>query len=370
MAPSPITIPWWQPQTGERERVLVANVLDGDYLNDGSVTRQFEQQMAALVDVPYAIAVTSGTAALYLALMALDVGPGDEVIIPDITFVATANAVTMTGARPVLVDVEPQHLSLSPAAFEAAITPRTKAVVPVHVSGRAGTLDGVLDTARRHGIAVVEDAAEALLSRHHGQCLGTFGIAGCVSFSPNKIMTTGQGGMIFTKSRQVHDRLRQLKDQGRSEQGTGGDDQHASVGFNFKLTNLQAAVGLGQLEALPERLERQRRTYSLFAEGLAGSNSIRLFPVDIAGGETPLWVDALAEDRDGLCASLDAAGVGTRKFWHPVHCHPPYRRSDGQFPESSRLGPKALWLPSAFQLDDEAVLRVVALVNSYYGDRT
>ena len=172
-------------------------------------------------------------------------GVGDEVIVPDVTFIATANAVTLTGASPVLVDIDPRTLTLDPQRTERAITTRTKAIVPVHVSGRAADLGAIMDIAQRHGLLVVEDAAEAFLSKHDGKCLGTFGIAGCFSLSPNKTVTTGQGGLVVTDDDRLHVRLRELKDQGRPVRGTGGDDAHDSVGFNFKFTNLQAAIGLG-----------------------------------------------------------------------------------------------------------------------------
>ena len=192
------TIPWWRPEVGVEERDALLKVIDSNYLNDGDVTAEFEQRSAALLGARYAVATTSGTSAIFLALKSLNVGHGDEVIVPDVTFIATANAVTLTGATPILVDVDPETLMIDPRAVERAITPRTKAVVPVHVSGRAAALEPILAIASRRGVSVVEDAAEALLSKYQGRCLGTFGVAGCFSFSPNKTVTTGQGGLVVT----------------------------------------------------------------------------------------------------------------------------------------------------------------------------
>ncbi|MCG6533770.1 MAG: DegT/DnrJ/EryC1/StrS family aminotransferase, partial [Syntrophales bacterium LBB04] len=275
-------IPWWQPEVGPKEGGLLLEVLASNYLNEGVITASFEKEIAARMHVPYAVAVTSGTTALYLSLMALGIGHGDEVIVPDVTFIATANAVTMTGAKAILVDVCSETLTMDPLSFEKAITAKTKAAIPVHVSGRGGTIFEILGIARKKGIHIVEDAAEALLSKCKGRYLGTLGVTGCFSFSPNKTITTGQGGIIVTGDIAIHNRLRELKDQGRPVRGTGGDDIHASIGFNFKLTNLQAAVGLGQLNYLDSRLERQRRTYEIYRNELQCLQGVRIFPFDTA----------------------------------------------------------------------------------------
>jgi len=357
---------WWKPEVGAIEGKSVAEVLKSNYLNDGDVTTRFEQEIAGRLGVPYAVGVTSGTTALYLSLMALGVGHGDEVIVPDVTFIATANAVTMTGARPVLVDVHPDTLTMNPESFEKAITSQTKAVIPVHVSGRGGSVFEILDIALRKGIPVVEDAAEALLSRSKGRFLGTLGMTGCFSFSPNKTVTAGQGGIITTADPSIHGRLRELKDQGRPVRGTGGDDMHASIGFNFKLTNLQAAVGLGQLTRLDKRLERQKRINEVYRDELHGIPGIRIFDFDTAGGETPQWTDAIAERRDELDAYLNSHRVHCRRYWFPIHTQPPYREADDRFPNSVRLVPKAIWLPSAFQMSDDDVRYVCALIRKFY----
>lgn len=359
-------IPWWQPQVGERERALVVEVLASNFLNDGEVTTRFEHELAKLVGCRFAVGVTSGTAALFLALAACEIGPGDEVLVPDVTFVATANAVRLTGATPILVDIDPKTLTMDPLAAERAITPRTRALLPVHVSGRAANMPALLDLARRYGLAVVEDAAEALSSKRFGRCLGTFGIAGCVSFSPNKTITTGQGGVVFTNDEAVHIRLRELKDQGRAVRGTGGDDPHPVVGYNFKLTNLQAAVGLGQLERLPERIERLRTLYRRYYESLSEIPSIEFPGFAIEEGEVPQWVDILLDERDALDRRLTEQGIHCRRFWHPLHRLPPYRRPDSEFPIASRQAPRALWLPSAFTLTDREIDLVIAAIRDFY----
>ncbi|MBI3318967.1 MAG: DegT/DnrJ/EryC1/StrS family aminotransferase [Candidatus Omnitrophica bacterium] len=359
--PEPL-LPWWRPQIGAVERALLNEVVDSQFLNDGDLTSRFEQQLATLLGVKYVVGVTSGTAAIFLALASLGIGPGDEVIVPDMTFIATANAVALSGASPVLVDIDPKTLTMDPEAFAQAITRRTKAVIPVHVSGRGADLPAILRIANAHGIQVVEDAAEAFLSKHQGRCLGTWGRLGCLSFSPPKLITTGQGGAVLTNDEALHVRLRELKDQGRPVRGTGGDDVHHRIGYNFKLTNLQAAVGLGQLTSVPDRLIRMQQTCRTYREGLQGSRGLSLFPFRLEEGESPQWVDASCEDRDGLVDYLRVRGAECRKFWFPLHTQAPYRRSDDRFPHSTALAPTLFWLPSALTMTDGDVAMVCGWV--------
>ena len=359
-------LPWWSPQIGPHELGLVKEVLESGYINEGEVVERFERAIADQVGAKHAVAATSGTAALFLALAGLGVGEGDEVVVPDVTFIATANAVRLTGATPILVDVDPATLNLDPAAFERAIGSRTKAVVPVHVTGRGADMERIVAIARARELFVVEDAAEALRSKHQGRWLGTWGHAGCFSFSPNKTITTGQGGIVVTDDERLAGRLRELKDQGRPVRGTGGDDLHPALGYNFKLTNLQAAVGMGQLRYLEERLARQKRIHELYAEGLRGVRGIALLPFDVAGGACPQWTDALCDRRDALAAHLTANGAGCRKFWHPLHTQAPYRAPDDAFPNAIAGTSRALWLPSAFTLTDDDVRHAVALIRRFY----
>jgi len=344
---------------------MLTKVVASGYLNDGDLTDALARRLAEKLGVPHAVAVTSGTAAIACALFALGVGAGDEVLVPDVTFIATANAVTLTGARPVLVDVEPVSLAMDPDAARRAITRRTKALLPVHVSGRAGTLTEIISLAKSHGLPVVEDAAEALGVQADDKPLGTLGELGCFSFSPNKTITTGQGGLVVTRNSQLARRLRELKDQGRADRGTGGDDAHPVLGFNFKLTNLQAAVGLVQLEQLEARLEKMRVIGKCYRAGLSDLPGIRLFPAALDRGEIPQWTDLLAENRDPLERHLAAQGMQCRKFWHPLHTQTPYRRPDSEFPVSSSFVPKALWLPSAFQMGEEEVRRVCSQIRRF-----
>jgi perosamine synthetase len=363
---SSAAIPFWQPQIGRRERRFVDEVLGSNFLNDGEVTVQFERRLCELLGARHVITTTSGTAALFAALVACGIGPGDEVLVPDVTFIATANAVRMTGATPLLVDVDPNTLTMCPVAAARCMTTKTRAIVPVHLSGRAADMSSLVDLARQHNLRVVEDAAEALVSHDRDRrALGTIGDAGCFSFSPNKMITTGQGGAVVTNDDALASRLREIKDQGRPTRGTGADDVHVSVGFNFKFTNLQAAVGLGQLDLLGIRRRRVRQIYELYRELLDGVDEIRL--VSFHEYASPLWVDAIAQRRDELDAHLRAHAMHGRRFWHPLHTQAPYRRSSDAFPNSRELAPRAFWLPSSFLMSGDCVRRVCEVVRSFYG---
>ncbi len=349
---SNIKIRWWAPQIGPEEKKLINKVLANNFPNEGDFTSSFEKKLSELLGCKHVISVTSGTAAIFLSLKALGIGHGDEVIVPDATFIATANAVEMCGAKPVLTDVEPKTMTMDTSVLLKSITKRTKAVIPVHVSGRAANMEKITKIAKDNNINVVEDAAESFMSKHKGKCLGTFGTLGCLSFSPHKIITTGQGGAILTNDDNLNVCLRGLKDHGRPVRGTGGDDIHKTVGYNFKFTDLQAAVGLGQLEYLEERMDRLKRNHSLYVKNLADIDGISLFNFDTDKGELPLWTDAIAKKRDELDKHLRDNGIDCRRYWLPLHTQEPYKSPDDKFPNSTKLLRNALWLPSAFNLSD------------------
>lgn len=350
-------IAWFGPHLSGGELDRLRGVLDRQYVNDGPLTREFERRIAAFVGTRHAIAVTSGTSAIALALMAADIGPGDEVMVPDLTFIATANAVRLAGATVKLVEVEPLRFGIDADAVEAAIGPRTRALITVDVNGRGADYSRLEPICDKAGIALICDAAEALGSRFAGRMLGSFGLAGCFSFSANKTITAGQGGMIVTDSDALHDRLRELKDQGRRRGGTGGDDDHPALGFNFKFTDLQAAVALAQFDEIESRLAAATRRDHAYAERLANQPGLRLPPFSETG-EVRQWTDVLIEDRSGVAAALNAAEIGHRSFWHPLHRQVPYRMDDRGFAHSIDVSRRGLWLASRLDMTDSDINRV------------
>jgi perosamine synthetase len=359
-------IPWWETQIGQTEYPLVKKVLASNFINEGELTAKFEKELARLLGCRHAITATSGTMAIFLALKGVGVRPGDEVIVPDMTFIATANAVKLCGAKPVLVDVNESDLNISIPALKKAITPKTRAIVPVHVTGRAADMGAILKIARQYKLAVVEDAAEALMSKYRGKYLGTFGDAGCFSFSPNKTVTTGQGGLIVTNSDKLAAKLHALKDQGRPVRGTGGDDKHDTVGYNLKFSNILAAVGLGQLGYLRKRTARMRRHYQLYAANLKNIKGLELFSCDLAGGAVPQWTDIKTPKRNELAKHLRQKNMDTRNYWFPLHTQKPYRLPDTKFPHSTKVSPLSLWLPSAFTLTDRDILTVCREIKNFF----
>jgi perosamine synthetase len=365
-----MTIPWWHPVTGAEEASAVAEVLATGFPNDGEVTDRFAARIASLSGVRHGVGVSSGSAAIYCALVACGVTSGDEVIVPDLTFVATANAVRLAGAVPVLVDVRRDDFSLDPVAVEAALSPRTRAIVPVHVNGRGGSIEAVLAIAKRRQLVVVEDAAEALSSRFRGRPLGSFGRAAAFSFAASKLVTTGQGGVVVTDEAEVAMRVRELKDQGRAVRGTGGADAHPVFGFNFKLTNVQAAIGLVQLDRLEERIAHLRNLEDWYTEELQGLEpDLGLVGGDRADGEAHAWVDALALDRDALLSSLREREIDPREFWHPLHTQPVYEAAGDRFPNATWVSSHGFWLPSALSLRREDVAAVGAAVREHFRSR-
>lgn len=356
------TIEWFGPHFSNKEIDRLRICLDSGYINDGPLAREFERRVAALVGTEHAVAVTSGTAAIALSLMAAGIGPGMEVLVPDLTFVATANAVRLAGAEPKLVDIEPVRFGIDPERVAAAIGPRTRALVTVDVNGRGAGYSKLEPLCRERAIVLICDAAEGLGSCYGGRKLGSFGLAACFSFSANKTVTAGQGGMIVTNDRGVHDRLRELKDQGRRHGGSGGDDSHPVIGFNFKFTDLQAAVALAQLDEIEQRLSAAGRRDQVYAACLANQPGLTLPPFD-EPGEVRQWTDVLVNNRARVADALQAEGIGCRAFWHPVHQQKPYYiADDAAFANAVDISRRGLWLPSRFDMSEADMERVCGVV--------
>ncbi len=355
-------IPVAEPVIGEEELANVVEAIRSGWISSlGAFIGAFEQEFAAFCGARYGVAVANGTAALHLALVAVGVQPGDEVLVPSLTFVATANAVRYCGATPVFVDSDPKIWGMDAAALKARISRRTKAIVPVHLYGHPCDMEPILDMATRHGLAVVEDAAEAHGAEYQGRRVGNFGKAGCFSFYGNKIITTGEGGMCVTDDPALAERLRLLRDHGMDSKR---HYWHEVVGYNYRMTNLQAAVGVAQVRKLPEFIEKKRQLARWYAEllgPLAQAGQVRLHP-EAPWARNVFWMYSLLLldsriPRDEVRIRLRERGVDTRPFFHPMHTLPPYATGE-RLPVAEDLAAHGLNLPSGVGLEKHEVEQV------------
>jgi perosamine synthetase len=321
-----------------------------DYLN------RFEASFAEYIGVKHAIATSSCTGALHLALAALGIGPGDEVIVPDITWVATANAVMYTGATPVFADIEPDSWCLDSASFDSLISERTKAVIPVHLYGHPARMDRIMEIAHRHGLCVVEDAAPAIGAEFQGRRVGSFGNFAAFSFQGAKLLVTGEGGMLLTDDDDLYRRAKTLWDQGR----TPGTFWINELGWKYKMSNIQAALGLGQLERVDELIEAKRRIFSWYAENLKDVASVQLNR-ETSWGRSIYWMTSIVLNettplsRDALAAALKKRNIDTRPVFPPISRYPFWPRPQQPMPTATRLGDCAMNLPSGVCLRREQV---------------
>jgi perosamine synthetase len=350
-----------RPDLGPREEECVLAALRSGWVSGvGPAVDAFEAQLAAAVGVGQVVAACNGTAALHLALHALGIGPGDEVVVPSLTFVATANAVAYCGATAVFADVDPRTWCLDPRSCARLLGPRTRAIVVVHLFGHVCAMEELEAIARVHGVPIVEDASQALGSARAGRMAGTFGAAATFSFFANKLVTTGEGGAVVTGSAELADRLRLLRGQGMQRDRTY---YHPVLGFNYRLGNLAAALGVAQLERLPELVAARRRVVAAYRRELAVLPEVTLQPED-AG--TVAWMVAVALP-DGatpaaVAAALAAEGIETRPFFHPLHALPPFAGApnDGGCPQATAASERGLVLPTYSQLGDGDVAAIVA----------
>src|SRR5580700_6166420 len=358
-------IPISKPCIGPRERELVLDALDSGWVSSiGKYIDEFEANFARYCGTKYALAVSNGTTGLHLALATLGLAPGDEVIIPDLTFVATANAVVYTGATPVLADVDPDTLCIDPASVKSLISGRTKAIIPVHLYGHPADMDALVAIADINGLAIIEDAAEAHGAEYKGRKVGGLGTCGVFSFYGNKVITTGEGGMLTTNDKEFYQRARRLRDHAMNPQRRYF---HEERGFNYRITNLQAALGVAQLERIDEFLERRSEIMSWYQQEIATTDRIRLNRVK-NWAKSAFWMICLEVDwfderrRDSFMQALKARGIDSRPYFCTMSSMPMYKRAS--MPISARKAQIGLNLPSYFELTKREVQRIGFDVNA------
>jgi perosamine synthetase len=350
-----------QPDLAGNERAYVLDCLDTNWISsNGKYLPAFEERFASYCGVRHAVATCNGTAALHLALAAHGVQAGDEVLVPAVTYIATANAVRYCGATPVLVDVLPGTLNIDPAAAEKRITARTRGIIPVHLYGHPAAMDDIAGLAARHGLFVVEDAAEAHGAEFAGRRAGSLGDCATFSFYGNKIISTGEGGMVTTDSSELAGRLRLLRGQGMDPERRYW---FPIIGFNYRMTNIQAAIGLGQLENIDRALALRRDLAGRYRSLLAGLEDRILLPGEAPGVKHAFWMFNIflrhggETERDAVMAALDAAGIETRPVFYPLHWLPPYRE-ETPYPVADIWASRGINLPTHTGLSEADLERI------------
>lgn len=361
-------IPVAETNLSGREKEYVLDCLETGWISsNGTYVTRFEREFERFVGSPHAVSICNGTCALHVALLALDIKAGDEVIIPSFTYIATANAVRYTGAIPVFVDCEKETWNMDVRKLEAAITSKTKAIIPVHLYGHCCQMTQVMDIARKHGLFVIEDAAEAFGSKYNGRMAGTIGTLGVYSFFGNKTITTGEGGMVVTSDENLAKKVRLLKGQGVSPTR---QYYFETVGYNYRMTNIEAAIGLAQLENATKFIEHKRMIAAKYNELLKNVPGIQL-PVEKKDTYNSYWMYSIVVHpeygitRDELIQRLKASGVETRRFFYPCHTMPPYQKKGVMLPVCEEIAEMGLNLPSSTKLTLRQVEFIAKQIKSY-----
>jgi perosamine synthetase len=353
------------PDIQDEDVELVSQVLRSGSLSMGSFVQRFERAFADYIGTSTAVAVSSGTAGLHLCVSAAGIGPGDEVVTTPFSFVASTNCILYERATPVLVDIEWDSMNIDPKLAAAAMTERTRAMIPIHIFGRPSALNALEAVCRAHDIVMFEDACEALGAEFQGRKVGGFGTAGVFGFYPNKQITTGEGGLITTNDMALAAKLRSLRNQGRDEMGTWLFHEH--LGFNYRLDEMSAALGLSQLKRVDTLLERRRKAAATYAALLAELDGVTLVsPIDRPA--RPSWfvlVVRLDEriSRDGVVEHLSRHGIPTRAYFPPIHLQPYMKERfgyrEGDFPVTERVARTTLALPFHTNIPDTDIEYVV-----------
>jgi len=355
------TIHFDAPSVGELEKEYLAKAIDSGFVSSvGPFVGEFESRFAQYLDAPKAVATQSGTAALHMALHEIGIKSGEEVVVPALTFVATANPVIYLGATPVFVDVDRKTWNIDPQEIKKKITKRTKAIVPVHLYGNPCDMDAIMDIAQKNGLFVIEDATESLGATYKGKHTGTIGDFGCFSFNGNKVITTGGGGMVVGRDFKQLKHIKYLVNQAKGEEPT--DELHGEIGFNSRMTNIEAAVGLAQMEKLEEFLEKKKRFSEIYRKELEGYMGIE-FQAEYEGAKSSWWCVCIkiadAHHVERIRSSLAQKEIPTKRILKPVPDYAPYKKyTDGRFPAANELYNASIALPTSTLNSDDDVKEI------------
>jgi perosamine synthetase len=363
-------VPQVQPWIGEEEAQAVADVVRSGWITEGPKCRELHQRLNELLEVEYGVFAPNGTLALYLGLVALGIGNGDEVIVPDMTFIASANAVLMADATPVFCEVNSLNFQMTAKTVEQVVTDRTRAIMPVHLYGMCAAMEEIVYLAEDYNLFVIEDAAQALGLRYKHHLAGTWGNVGCFSFFADKSATMGEGGYVVCQDGQVYDNLLHLRNQGRRNRGTF---IHPQVGYNFRITDMQAAMGLVQLKKLPKTIKRKEQILEWYEGYIGELEQVEFSYPHFGSSNVPFRVILMCKDAHELMEYLRLQDIHTRTAFYPLHKQPCFRfleqNDDSKFPNANFCYDHGVCLPAFPELTEEQVEYVCDCIKEFYASR-
>jgi perosamine synthetase len=342
----------FRPFVGMEEYEAIKECFENNWITEGPKAKEFSDKLCDLIGCKYGVFANNGTLSIYLGLRAMGVGPGDEVIVPDFTFIASANAVEMTGATPVFADIEVNTLHLDLDHCETLVNEKTKAIMPVHIYGMSANMTKIMNFANKHNLMVIEDAAQAIGVNWNGQHCGTFGEIGSFSFFADKTITTAEGGFVCTNDEEIYHNLLYLRNQGRLNRGTF---KHPRIGYNFRITDIHAAIGLAQLSKLDLIKSKKINNLTLFEDRLKGVNGLKIIKPELGSNHVPFRVAILFDQKkDKIEEFLSTNGIETRTFFYPLHKQPCYPNQK-LLSNSSYVYDHGLCMPSYPELTVEEI---------------
>ena len=345
---------------------IVFKVFKKNFVSEGPITKEFEKKIAKLINIKHVMITSSGSAALVLALKGLNIKPGDEVIIPNLTFQATANAVNMVGGKVVLCDINKEDLLMDPNDLRKKINKNTKTIIFVNVSGRGNNIFQIKKIAKQNNITLIEDASEALFSKFGKRYYGTIGDIGCFSFAPNKIITTAQGGLIVTNSKKYFNKMSIFKNQGKTNTSFLNSDSYELAGFNFRSTDINASLGLSQLYTLEKRKKKLKQIYKYYQKNIIQHEDCRVINFNLKKGELPLWTEVFSRKKRDIITFLKKNNIYCRSFWKPICITKPYKKNIKNFKNTNQIYKNIFWLPSSLNLKERDQKKICYLINLFF----
>ena len=352
----------FQPYLGNEEYEAIKDCFEQNWITEGPKSKEFNKKLCDLIGCKYGVFANNGTLSLYLGLKAMGIKPGDEVIVPDFTFIASANAVEMVGAKPIFVDINKDDLHIDLAECEKLITNNTKAIMPVHIYGMAANMDKITQFAKKHNLKIIEDAAQAIGVTWKGKHCGTFGDVGCFSFFADKTITTGEGGFVCTNDKNIYNKLLYLRNQGRLNRGSF---IHPEIGYNFRITDIQAAIGLVQLNKLEKIKSSKISILNQYIKHLKNIPGVKIIQPPQGSNHIPFRVAILFDQNiDSIMQYLTDKGIETRTFFYPIHKQPCYKTSIN-LKNSTYVYKHGLCMPSYPELNKDQIQYVCDKIKEF-----